>query len=498
MAYRTTRLLWLSVLFGIVGCDGPSGPPTAPLRPDHRLLLTAADTLAVMGPAPAFRSTSAVSSSPGIPVQQGDVVTVSVVSMSNGRCETVTVSGAANATVWTGIGSPTACNRSPAPVTLPPITANGSLVFDLPLISNTSTISGGGTRYEVAFEDGYDNDYNDIVLAINIVPYDGSPRLTCTPAPMRGTDVTCQVLGDGVAVKGWHFTNGILSASDTSTARTWKGTAVVDGDVSVEVDVNGTTDTLYTSFVVAPRSWSWGPAQWSFTQGTGLPCFSQRPVVGTPINWGWNRRKGDCGVGRISPDVTKTQTDGYTVAMVPDGPNRGIWYLTAVSYRMDTESQMNLELTSAGTRYLLTNSTQARKCRTALGLKNGADVYVNFQMYNELCEKQLLTGLYNGIWAHEGMGTGTANNGHEAQTRLAASDPANNLYKLVENVSAATEGDLRRGVTAIVWDVDQRLSAQSASHTYVKDNWCGSVWMWSNTSNAYVTAQVLTDLNNCI
>jgi hypothetical protein len=207
---------------------------------------------------------------------------------------------------------------------------------------------------------------------------------------------------------------------------------------------------------------------------------------------------GSCDPGRISPDVTKNQTGGYATQVVSGGPNRGVWYLTSVSYRMDTESQMNSEITSTGIQYQLTNSTQARKCRTALGLNNGTSVYVNFQKYNERCESLSLAAMYAGIWAHEGMGTGTANNGHEAQGRIAASDPVNDVYQIVEGLWATSEAEMRTAVGNTVYPVDSRITNRAASHQYVHNNWCGSVWMWSNSSNAYVTAQIVTANNNCI
>jgi len=501
LASSRVRVLLTAVLFSAAACDGGAPPtyPTTPSVPGARPLLTAADSLAALGPAPVatLSDSYTIASAPGIPVRQGDVVTVSVTSIDNGRCETVTVDGAVSATLWTDIGTPTACGNSPAPVTLPAIPADGVLVFDLPLIANTATITGGGPTFQVAFEDGYDSDYNDIVLSVSIAS-NAEPRVTCTPAPMRGSEVSCSATGGGVTVKAWHFTEGNLTIDETTTSNVWSGPAVIDGDVSVDVEVNGTPRTLTTTFAVAARPWHWGPSQWRYTQGTGQLCFKERPVVGSPINYGWNRRVGSCDPGRISPDVTKNQTGGYTTQMVPRGPNRGVWYLTGVSYRMDTESQMNPEITSAGIQHPLTNTTQARACRTALGLKNSATVYVNFQMYNERCEGLSLAGMYAGIWAHEGMGTGAANNGHEAQGRIAASDPANDLYQILEGVWATSEAEMRTSVGNTVYPIESRITNQAASHQFVNNNWCGSVWMWSNSTNSYVTAQIVTANNNCI
>jgi hypothetical protein len=276
-------------------CDG-GAPPTLPTTagvPGVRPLLTAADSLAALGPAPVATpgDASTIASAPGIPVRQGDVVTVSVTSIDNGRCETVTVAGAASATLWTDIGTPTVCGGSVAPITLPAIAADGVLVFDLPLIANAATITGGGPTFQVAFEDGYDSDYNDIVLSVSIAS-NAEPRVTCTPAPMRGSEVSCSATGGGVTVKAWHFTEGNVTVNETTHVQRVVGPR---GDRRRCLGGCG-GQSAHPAPLLPPRSaarpWHWGPSQWRYTQGTGQQCFKERPVVGAPINYGWNRRVG--------------------------------------------------------------------------------------------------------------------------------------------------------------------------------------------------------------
>jgi hypothetical protein len=308
-----------------------------------------------------------------------------------------------------------------------------------------------------------------------------NPRLVCTPSVQRGANVTCVV--EGATVAGWSFSDGALIAiSHTSTSAVWAGTAVVEGTVTAHISVNGAAQTLNKFFAVTSRQWSWGPAQWSHDRDAGQACFSDRPVVNIRITWGWNRIKGTCHGGRLSPDPTI---------------NRGLWYVTTVSFRMDTESRINPGLTAGAPAFLLPNGPQADKCRLALGLAPSDPVVVNFYTYNTDCEGYSLTAFFDGILNHEGFGSGT-NNGHEAQAWIAAAKPENNLYQLVEGLVEATEAATRDNAVNL-WDiVRQRITDASAPHVLVRNNWCGSVWMWNGQTNKYEFVPIVGDSNQCL
>ena len=152
--------------------------------------------------------------------------------------------------------------------------------------------------------------------------------------PARPENVTCTVSGTDVAVTGWSWTDaqGFETVTAPGGSLTWTGPGVTEGTVTASITVGGAAaPDLTAPLTVNPRTWSWGQAQWSYIPGAALICFSQRPVVGASAEWGWNVKKGSCDPGRILPDMLKNPQSGYDLAQVPDGPNKGYWYVTAAA-----------------------------------------------------------------------------------------------------------------------------------------------------------------------
>jgi hypothetical protein len=94
------------------------------------------------------------------------------------------------------------------------------------------------------------------------------------------------------------------------------------------------------------------------------------------------------------------------------------------------------------------------------------------------------------IWAHEGMGSGT-DNGHEAQARIAARDEAYDPHFVSESIISQDLEFLHSRIRMAVYDLDSNLMNRSASHVNVRDNWCGSAWVWSSNQLRYLFIPVL-------
>ena len=324
------------------------------------------------------------------------------------------------------------------------------------------------------------------------------PALTCSPAT-RGQEASCTVTGDNVAVTRWRFASGLDEIIHESSDKVWNGVVVVSGTVYAEILVNGTPapEPLTASLSVSNRGWHWGPDQWSFSQGTAPDCFSTPPVNGGSAEWGWNVRKGSCDVGRLTPNPVHDST-GFKVAQVSGGPNDGLWYVTEVTYRMDDESNINQELTAnARHPFSVTDMSQAGPCRHKLGYAGPPPVPINFFQFNAICKNRDLSAMFAGIWAHEGMGSGSGN-GHEAQSRIAAARPENDVYEVVEPLYGPTEGDLRALVLADVGEIDNRIQRFGGDHRRVNGNWCGSAWLFDQTSGSFLFAHIVTSENRCI
>src|SRR4051812_37703887 len=60
--------------------------------------------------------------------------------------------------------------------------------------------------------------FSDVVGMPQLTP----PALSCTSAP-RGSEATCTVTGDNVAVSRWRFSNGQDDIIRASSDKVWKG-----------------------------------------------------------------------------------------------------------------------------------------------------------------------------------------------------------------------------------------------------------------------------------
>lgn len=346
------------------------------------------------------------------------------------------------------------------------------------------------------------------------ITYDPSLVIDCDTV-VRGKTETCQILGSVDSVSGWRFVgpvppglNDSVRVASPSTELTWTGVAVVSGIVSAIVTIGGAPDTLSDSLTIVDRAgsaWRWDSGnKWTLRQDGPPLCTHTNFVVPGSTRLAVNRRTSTCAEFdqqqrvSIEPSVRSpvAQDSGFTADTVRGGPNDGLWYVTAVHDYMDRTSEMNPFIRPGGPTDTLINNTDQRVCRQALNLSRNTPVVVNFHTYNTACRSFSLTGMFDAIWAHEGLGTNNPldpilANGHEARRRNAARDSINDPYRIAEPLVRASYADLRFSLTLDVDEADQRISAAAdPDHAFVGNNYlvqgnCGSAWVFNTTQQAY-------------
>jgi hypothetical protein len=270
---------------------------------------------------------------------------------------------------------------------------------------------------------------------------------------------------------------------------------VVSGTIDVSASINGVAQPKESAGVtVTARGWSWGPAQWSFSQGGALAnCSVAEPTPGVAVLLGWNTNLNACsgGGGRYLPDLTANPHAGFDIARVTSGPNEGLWYVTAVHYYMERGSNLNQQIMPDAPKRILTDPTQAAECRAAMGLPAGTPVEVNFYIFNETCKGIDVDAWIAALWMHEGFGS-AGSNGHESVARIEAAKPEYDPYAGADTLTSKDEHLLRSSVSNMAWDRNLHVSNQAASHQYVTGNWTGNLtyWMWDPAGSRYVPASL--------
>jgi hypothetical protein len=224
---------------------------------------------------------------------------------------------------------------------------------------------------------------------------------------------------------------------------------------------------------------------WSFGELVGKSdCFKGVYVVGeTDQHLGWNARKGECDGGILTP-LPVTIDKGYSLQAVGSGPNKGLWFVKTVTYRMDTQSQMLAAIKSGSSiRWKTLDPTQQNDCTT-----KGSSITVSFFDFNVNCEGRAaaIAAMHEGIRLHEGYGRQN-NSGHQAQLEQEALLPENDLYKVVEGVYGAGKDSTGKQVRLQATGLRDRLFDVYFAHTYVHDNWvaCGDFWRWYPAQNKW-------------
>lgn len=203
--------------------------------------------------------------------------------------------------------------------------------------------------------------------------------------------------------------------------------------------------------------------------------------------------------GSIDPNVVDTAAadSGFAAQVVQGGPNSGLWYVVGANWYIDHTSEMNPFIRPGGRADTLSNSTDQRVCRQALGLGNGDPVVVNFHTYNTICRGFSLDSMFAAFWRHEGFGSRdpldpSAANGHEARRYIGAREPVNDPYRILEGFVHRSYAELKLLVRWAIWDADRRISTfVDTLHTFVRDNYivqgnrCGEAWVVETVDRRY-------------
>jgi hypothetical protein len=454
------------------------------MRPAFLPTAPAALLAALAAAGPARPADPAVAS---IPVYEGDSVTVRVSGVSTARCEAVAVRGGLTRTLFSAVG------RCGSPqmglgqsVTIGPVPADGELTFYLSTVPSggLARITGSEPEYEVEMDDGlYDADFNDVVLAVTV--HGAPPELVCAPERVeRGEEVACEVTGRAT-VRGWEFRGEYGPIPSSSTAREWRGTAVVGGQVTAVVTVGEEEQEVTDSYEVTARDWRWRAQEhFTFLEGRSPVLTRTEPRFRNDDTLGWNCYRYQCGGRRIQPDLRRGDA-GYDAGRVESGPNEGLWYLRSVGFRMDRASGLNPQLLQDAPLRVLPEGPQARECRRRMGLQRGDTVRVNFYIFNTRCKGEDLAPVFAGILAHEGLGT-RGDNGHESVGRAAALLEENDPYRALEDFVDEDEAELRRRVRETVLPMQDRIHAAAISHAEINGNYSRQqVWVWDDQTGQY-------------
>jgi len=159
-----------------------------------------------------------------------------------------------------------------------------------------------------------------------------TPRLTAHPAePIRGATASLVVEDAGGTATAWRFETpqGTVNRQSTGSL-SWTGTMVLGGDASVTVTWANQTFTLRTPVPVLPRP--------NFVTDPVSPEDGNAPPAEPPV-WtvdcsGASGAFADPPVAPAAFGYACTQTDTrFTVSprIADDGPNRGFFYVTAIT-----------------------------------------------------------------------------------------------------------------------------------------------------------------------
>jgi hypothetical protein len=192
-----------------------------------------------------------------------------------------------------------------------------------------------------------------------------------------------------------------------------------------------------------------------------------------------NRRVSSCDGGSVEPNLFAFPDSGTTVATGVGGPNAGLLYVAANTFRIHRVTEISGWLDSTISPVAtIVDTVDYNRCWTRMNPQPayGTTIQKSLFTFNRTCADTGMTTIVQRIWAHEEYGTQDSSslataNGHESRRRLAAKEIANDPRALVEPlVSKTTAADLKFVLGLLVWAADQRISAISGDHWKVNNN----------------------------
>jgi hypothetical protein len=279
---------------------------------------------------------------------------------------------------------------------------------------------------------------------------------------------------------------------------TWTGLAVLSGNVTATYLQGGSPSpqTATGDLTVIPRPWRWSQADPNptqeriFDEGQGQACIPFYPYTHPlPALLGYSTNIGrPCEPYAAVLQPYPFEESGHTLAQVPSsGPNAGLHYVAAGTWIIHVGSRTNpdLESTSSIRRQLGDRDRNACK-KVSLPIPGHA----NFWEYNTLCRGiDVDAGFIQGVKNHEGLGTLGVDvpqpNGHWARFEKKAREPVGDPYHRVEHFVASDLVPLSFDVDVEAGEANDALYAFALDHTYVKDNWCGTIFIFNDSTLVY-------------
>lgn len=296
-------------------------------------------------------------------------------------------------------------------------------------------------------------------------PVPATPRLVCSTNVERGGNATCTVSVESdnaylEHVYRWVFQpdfGGTPIVKQPGGSDTWSGTVVTSGDVRVVIRVGGSDIVLASRIRVTPRSWSWGPGDWTFSAGLApLPSGGEQApfyqfVVTGGIRMGWNcsmPTQAACDDYRfMRPDYLNGETGGFTTGSVGSGPNTGLHYVTSASFYSHRGSAVNSNLESSASPIFASTDPAQAQCSPS-----------NWYDANDCLGGASSQALVAGILNHEAYGT-TGTNGHQAFYETEAAAAQFDPNATVEGIVGRSQNEVANAVTSTVDALSANLQA---------------------------------------
>lgn len=238
----------------------------------------------------------------------------------------------------------------------------------------------------------YGNPMDPLTLIVDTASVEEVIQLDCGASVTRGSAGGCAIALDGYGMTivdvDWTFTPsdpsyGLAAVEDfNNTDSTWLGDLVVSGIVTANLtwDAGGTDNIVLEGTIeVVDRSGWEMYSRTSANSGQADDCVTAPHA--TNVSFGWMVGASQCAseTHLFSPDPYFGNA-GINSAQVSLGPNKGYWYLTSVTTRMDLYTQMHRDFRNDAITYFADSANASMlvssgSCATLIG--TGANISVN-------------------------------------------------------------------------------------------------------------------------
>ncbi len=307
----------------------------------------------------------------------------------------------------------------------------------------------------------------------------GAPQpatLTCPQAHTFGAAGACSLVVPGLNVADdtvfWELsTNSVgqplVVVDSLQNSLSWSGILVIGGQVTARYrDTSGATATLSTTLSVTPR------------QLTGANDHSSIPgapgEIDSCFDPGYVQYGLTASVACTNPTSAQWlftpmwgslfSSGGASMTQVLSGPNKNLWYVSAVSARMDLREQLHprLRFDAPGVQ---PNSALSAAC--------GSNANINIQQANACTPGTtgvVFSAMYGHVWAHEQQ--------HGTRALAAAATPQGDFKAKVSNLVRADSSQLKTAADVVMyWDANAFIFAYSEAY-HATAPWVNNITIW--------------------